>query len=230
MVQRTCDIEGCPRPHKSKGLCDTHYCQVRHGRTITPLEPISRIICSFPGCGRTKHAYGLCIGHLAQQKRGAVLSDLRLVKRFETLSERFEAMLDRDAPNGCWVWLGSRGRLGYGVTPKMGEVKSAIAHRAYLQLLGYEVPDGMHVDHLCRNPPCCNPEHLEVVTPRENILRGVGASATNAAKTHCVNGHEFTEENTYLRPDNGGRQCRTCNHERSKARAAREKAERAEIR
>ena len=79
---------------------------------------------------------------------------------------------------------------------------------AYIYAVG-EIPDGLSIDHLCRNRRCCNPAHLEAVTNRENLLRGPTTQASrNAVKTHCINGHEFTEANTYYRKD--GRTCRTC--------------------
>ncbi|NED52837.1 HNH endonuclease, partial [Micromonospora aurantiaca] len=69
-------------------------------------------------------------------------------------------------------------------------------------------------DHLCRNRACVNVTHLEIVTNRINILRGETLQAANAAKTHCIRGHEFTPENTYVK--NGGRDCRTCARERQR--------------
>lgn len=84
------------------------------------------------------------------------------------------------------------------------------SHRFAYELLVGPVPEGMQLDHLCRNRWCCNPEHLELVTPRENTLRGVGPSAVNAVKTHCKNGHEFTPENTRVDQRTGERGCWTC--------------------
>jgi len=87
------------------------------------------------------------------------------------------------------------------------------------------IPDGFHIDHLCRNRACANPAHLEAVPPRVNILRGVGMSAIHARQTHCVNGHPFDAENTLILPD-GERCCRTCNRERQRQRNARLRAQR----
>jgi hypothetical protein len=117
----------------------------------------------------------------------------------------------------CWVWTAARTTDGYGCF-KDGP-KQVMAHRfAYEQVIG-PIPDGHQIDHLCRNPSCVRPEHLEPVTPRENTLRGTGPSAVHARKTHCIHGHEFTDANTYMH--DGQRKCRACQktaHERLKRR------------
>ena len=111
--------------------------------------------------------------------------------------------------NYCWHWTGSIAKDGY------GQAVGQQAHRAvYKQLVG-EIPAKMTLDHLCRNKSCVNPEHLEIVTQRENILRGDTQAGKNARKTHCVNGHEFNEQNTNITP-RGWRICRKCRYERLK--------------
>jgi hypothetical protein len=112
---------------------------------------------------------------------------------------------------GCWQWLGARGGSGsaYGVFGKGGRGNSGYAHRwSYEHFVG-PIPDGYDIDHLCRNPTCVNPAHLEAVPHRENLRRGDTFAAANAAKTHCKHGHEFTEENTYI-TSSGSRSCRRC--------------------
>lgn len=106
----------------------------------------------------------------------------------------------------CIEHQGARTRGGYGTLSVDG--RTVLAHRKAWQDRFGPVPNGLQLDHLCRNRACINPEHLEPVTRRENILRGVSFSAVNARKRHCPKGHPYTDENTYM--DRKGRQCRLC--------------------
>lgn len=101
------------------------------------------------------------------------------------------------APSGCHEWTGRIDRYGYGQFRPGGRHTSKVgAHRwAYEEFVG-AIPAGLQVDHLCRNRKCVNPEHLEAVTPRENVLRSLNPPALNARKTHCAKGHPFSAENT----------------------------------
>jgi hypothetical protein len=107
----------------------------------------------------------------------------------------------------CWLWRGGPKDPGvYGQFTLHG--RQELAHRfAYESLVG-PIPSRHTLDHLCRNPRCVNPEHLEPVTHRENILRGTSPAAANARKTHCPRGHPYDEENTVMY--RGGRYCRAC--------------------
>lgn len=132
-----------------------------------------------------------------------------------------EDFFDRFSPEpntGCWLWTRGQTRNGYGLWWHRKHQRLVYIHRHSFELLRGPIPKGMQLDHLCRMRCCGNPDHLEIVTNRENCLRGISPAARNARKTHCKRGHAFTEENT--RFDGKGRQCRQCD----KIRAARYKS------
>jgi len=108
----------------------------------------------------------------------------------------------------CWRWVGQISQSGYALYhPKIRE-GSRFGHRMCYEALVGPIPEGPQLDHLCRNRFCINPHHLEPVTCRVNLLRGIGPTAKNAAKTHCPHGHEYANEN--LRFYKGCRLCRKC--------------------
>ncbi|KKL53690.1 hypothetical protein LCGC14_2272920 [marine sediment metagenome] len=133
-----------------------------------------------------------------------------------TVAERLQAGSRIDAL-GCTVWRRYRTPSGYGLIA-VGR-KSRRAHKVAYELAKGPVPEGLELDHLCRNRACIDPEHLEAVTHRVNVLRGVSPSAVSARKTECIRGHEFTEANTLWTSD-GRRDCRACHNARSRARRA----------
>ena len=114
-------------------------------------------------------------------------------------------------PQGdCWQWSRGLFRTGYGrITINS---RPELAHRVAYEALVEPIPQGLDIDHLCRNRACINPDHLEPVTRRENLRRSpITAAAINAAKTHCSRGHEFTAESTYYHGPRGEwRTCRIC--------------------
>jgi hypothetical protein len=105
-------------------------------------------------------------------------------------------------PDGCWLFQGAHTR-GYGVVTVSRARGTAPTHRVVYEALVGPIPKGLSLDHLCAQPLCCNPDHLEPVTLAENTRRQWAAGRANAGirmseRTHCVNGHEFTPENTRM--------------------------------
>jgi hypothetical protein len=120
----------------------------------------------------------------------------------------------RRGPNECWGWIGAKHPFGYGCFEHR-RLKQTLAHRiSYILLVG-PILDGLELDHLCRNPQCCNPAHLEPVTGKENKARGTGVGAKNITKTHCPHGHEYTPDNTWTSKMNE-RNCITCKRENAR--------------
>lgn len=118
---------------------------------------------------------------------------------------------------GCWEWIGCVNYRGYGVFKV--EQKSQLVHRVSYQLLKGIIPNGLELDHLCRNRICINPHHLEAVTHKENLRRGLNGfigALKQRLKTHCPKGHEYTKENTRIhisKKNQKSRLCKTCDRE-----------------
>ena len=120
---------------------------------------------------------------------------------------------------GCVFWAAAVNRDGYGQFWVNG--RSVKAHRWAYEYFKGPIPEGLQLDHLCRNRNCVNPAHLEPVTGRENVLRG-DTGKHEADKTHCPKGHEYAGANLYIDP-RGKRQCRTCGAAKQQRYRARQK-------
>lgn len=137
-----------------------------------------------------------------------------------------QAMMDRVEirPNGCWRWKLGVDKDGYAVwdTPRQSKYKEQFggtnrAGRIMYILTKGEIQKGLELDHICNIRRCINPDHLQPLTRQENQSFAISYGST---KTECKNGHEFTEDNTYI-PKDGERCCRTCNRERQRERTRR---------
>jgi hypothetical protein len=125
---------------------------------------------------------------------------------------RIEDKIQRDPETGCWNWTGSINQ-GYGRIRTQG--KTVNAYRLIYEMQKGTVPEGLELDHLCRNRACVNPDHLEPVTHAENMRRAGRRVLTGA----CHRGHEMTPENTYVSPK-GRRNCNECRRINERRRAA----------
>lgn len=138
------------------------------------------------------------------------------------LPERIAAKIEPEPMSGCWLWTAADNGIGYGVVQWRGRVRAA--HIVVYEALVGPVPVGLELDHLCRNPSCVSPWHLEPVTHSENVRRGTAGptrAAQQRAKTHCPQGHEYSPENTYSYTGRAGRHCKACNRVRQAAQRAR---------
>lgn len=174
-------------------------------------ETNENTVCSVDGCNTPVRSIGYCNAHYKRQLRwGDPLGG----RRARTFAESFEIHVVRG--DGCWEWNGSKYITGY--TKITSGRKQALGHRWAFEHYRGPIPDGMVIDHLCRNRGCVNPDHMEVVTNEENLRRGAGYAIQNGMRSACINGHEYTPENTYVEPNGVKIRCRACAAEREQNR------------
>lgn len=177
--------------------------------------------CSFVDCPRPTNAKGLCKAHRKRQLRWG--DPAITYGHHPSETQRFWSKVNKRgpmppqsvAPGSCWEWMAAKTSGGYGQF--WSKPALVVSHRYAYELLIGPIPEGLQLDHLCRNRACINPQHLEPVTQQVNILRGFSVATTNRLKTHCPHGHQYTSENTYIHPRNNGRICRACARRRSRA-------------
>ena len=165
--------------------------------------------CSDADCSREAHAKDLCSVHYKRQWRR---SQPNWQGRFEkSLEQRFWEKVEQT--DTCWLWKGANDGHGYGdFVVDWRSNRHQKAYRFAYELANGTIPDGLVIDHLCRNRKCVRPTHLEAVTVAENNRR---SALVKASRPLCSKEHPYTPENTRVRP--GRRQCLTCERERASA-------------
>jgi hypothetical protein len=210
----------------------TTQSRTRESLVVSTTEPVGALGSASPKRRTTRVRGPSCLicgriiakRHYQQGTCDACLP-LRDLDPEARIHAQFFARVNKDGPvseycpdlGPCWIWTGSIVRQdGYGRLTFDGRTQTA--QRASCRVHGIDVPEGMQVDHLCRVHLCVNPDHFDIVTAQENVLRGIGPTASNAVKTHCIRGHEYTPENTIYQkrcgkgnpPGRFNRVCRKC--------------------
>ena len=210
-------------------MCRMHYSRLRRTGSVHLSErtPLRDVECSVDGCDSPAFCRSWCRKHYTRwYETGSLELGVRTGDRShlrKPLSERFWKYVDVSPSH--WWWTGTKTKLGYGMIWDYNLGRSVMAHRASWELAhGEQIPDFLVIDHLCRQPSCVNPDHLEVVTFGINTERGMApvlGGTRQRSKTHCPQGHPYSEENTYLYKNGRKRVCRTCAIERTQARRER---------
>lgn len=166
MADRICSASDCYRPHYARGWCRNHYMQWHRSADRAPIHVVRRPdACIVDDCEKPVKGRGLCAGHWQRDRRYGSPTG-QPVRASD--ADRFWARV-READNGCWLWTGPTQVGGYGKFH--GNGRTVVAHRwAYEHMVG-DIPDGLHLDHLCFTPACVNPYHLDPVTPTVNNQR-----------------------------------------------------------
>ena len=164
---------------------------------------------------RQNRARGLCYSCYMKHFQTGSLEKFprKLAPPEMSFEDKFLRYVDMEPNSGCWIWNGT---LSWGYGYYAVNRRTTRAHRVSYKLFRGPIPSGLVLDHLCRVRCCVNPFHLEIVTQKENSLRGFGIGALNSRKDYCLHGHSFSGDNLYI-DSNGFRCCRECGRLRMKS-------------
>lgn len=162
--------------------------------------------CSVDGCSGSVQARGWCSKHYGRWRRRGTTE----LPKPQPLDDRLMRHARFDFDTGCIEWTACVDPDGYGRIKVDGQTR--MAHRVAYEMFVGPIPEGLHLDHLCRNRKCINPHHLDPVSSLVNTRRGAG----HGSETHCPQGHEYSGANLRISTDRFGykhRHCRTCHHQ-----------------
>lgn len=236
----TCSVEHCAEGAHTRGFCQPHY--NRNYRTGDPLSvqekialgitPAPETECSVEGCQRERRVKGMCNRHYNNLRQYGYA----VPRRDWTVADVLDDTGWDISPAGCWEWRGARNELGYGtLTLHRKGLYNARVHRLMHERFVGPIPDGMVIRHKCDNPPCSNPDHLELGTKADNTqdMMERGRHWRHGVE-ECQNGHPITDPSTYRfqeRADrNGEKVCLRCQRERHVRWQEKKKLERAKLR
>lgn len=188
MAERICSINGCDRKAQTRGWCPMHYARWRRsgdpGSSIPVIQRYTGSSCSVDGCETRAVSRGLCRLHYGRlYKTGSV------EYRPPTPTDLLQAKYVTDAAAGCWMWTAYINPDGYGMFKHRGAMR--LAHGASYELHIGPVPDGLELDHLCRNRACVNPDHLEPVPHKVNVQRAKKSSSSTGIRGVSRRGNSY---------------------------------------
>lgn len=169
---KICLFDGCGKKVDTRGACSMHYTRHKRAGRLDELPTTLRTGCDVPGCKGRHKAKGLCAKHVKRLDTYGTVDATHKPYGLTRKTNYLEHYVE-DPVSGCWNFTGTVTPNGYGNVYGGHRGASPIkAHRYFYEHMVGEIPDGMVIDHLCRNTLCVNPEHLEPVTQSENVLRG----------------------------------------------------------
>jgi hypothetical protein len=170
MTEAQCAVDGCDNSKRTRGYCEKHYYKYRIYGDPLGASPSRQRTCDFSDCLNKHFSSGYCEKHYRRWKRTGDPNVIRRSPNGTPAEERFWAKVQKGTQDECWFWTARTSQDGYGWFAPFthGDMP---AHRFAYQLLIGPIPDGLTLDHLCRNTLCVNPRHLEPVTNSENVRR-----------------------------------------------------------